>query len=102
MPPNRDHTTLAMLGVKLDHISEHIVKIENRLDEGNRTIGDLMRDVSLTKRDIETVCAKQDMDSKAQWKKIDWLTRSVWGLVIAQAITACFMGAKLVGIKIPF
>lgn len=93
--------TLAVIGEKVDDLKEHFGKLERIVEIGNKAYVDICVDIALSKRDVEQNKKQEDIDSKAQWKQIDWLRWSVIGLIVAVSILTFVITGKLLGLKIP-
>jgi len=98
MPPAKEAVTLAVIGEKIDHLRDHLEKIERRIESSDKAHSDLSRDLALTKAGIESPGGLRDQVQK-QWRKLDWQYRVIWGLIVANAVQVVYLlGAKALGL----
>jgi hypothetical protein len=90
--------TLAEIGVKLDHVADHLQKIERRMDDRDRAFEGISREHALLHQFVHGDGGLKDQVQK-QWKRIDWQYRAIWGLVAANLAQMVYLlGAKALGI----
>jgi hypothetical protein len=90
--------TLAEIGVKLDHVADHLQKIERRMDDRDRSFESISKDHALLDQFVHGEGGINDQVKK-QWRRLDWQYKAIWGLVVANSVQAVYiLGAKALGI----
>jgi len=91
--------SVALVIQKLDHLDNHVQKIEARMERWDTEKSNIIRDVAKHDHDLSVI---KD-ENRTQWKRIDWLYRSVWVVVISQVVLMLLLfGQKFIPlIKLP-
>lgn len=82
--------TLAVLVQKMEHLEAHVTKIEARIESWNSEKSGLIRDITLHDKSIKDL----EGSDKMQWRRIDWLNRAFWGVMITQAVMLVLLFGK--------
>jgi hypothetical protein len=90
--------TLAEIGIKLDHVSDHLQKIERRMDDRDRAFEGISKEHALLEQTVKGDGGVMAQVQK-QWRRLDWQYKAIWGLVVANSVQVVYiLGAKALGI----
>ena len=90
--------TLAVIGEKLDHVADHLQKIERRMDDRDRAFEGISKEHALLEQLVKGEGGVMSQVQK-QWKRLDWQYKAIWGLVVANSVlTVYILGAKALGL----